>query len=230
MLGIADDEERPRARPQLLPVLLVHVLAGEIEEDLGLQRIGVLKFIDQQVGEALLEVAAHYGVIAQHVARADEEVLKCQRSVLLAFGGKGFGGRTQHIESDAVHVLAPALDSGTNSSFGKGRVARVQPFRCSAVRPPLQRSLARDVIALIQKCELFEWIVEVPAATLLQEFDDHHLEIIGLVAVGVRRQMGLDLFDELAECVANPVQVRAISPPRDEDHVWIFDDLFESPP
>ena len=50
------------------------VVGGEQQKDLGLEGIGVLELVDEKVREALLQLAAHAGVIANEIARLDEEI------------------------------------------------------------------------------------------------------------------------------------------------------------
>ena len=76
LLRVADDEECPRTHGE---VEIRHLGAGlavgrQAHEQLGLQRIGVLELVDQQVAEASLEVMAHVGVIADEIAGANQQV------------------------------------------------------------------------------------------------------------------------------------------------------------
>ena len=51
-------------------------LGGEVEGDLGLERVGVLELVDEDALVARLRAAAHGGMVAEQVARPDEQVLK----------------------------------------------------------------------------------------------------------------------------------------------------------
>ena len=51
-------------------------VAGQEEGDLRLDRIGVLELVDEDVGEAALEVAAAVYIVSQEVARPDEQVVE----------------------------------------------------------------------------------------------------------------------------------------------------------
>src|SRR5665647_3391690 len=55
LLGIADHEELARLEDHVAPVGGQRLAFAEQEDDLGLQRIGVLELVDQQVPEALLQ-------------------------------------------------------------------------------------------------------------------------------------------------------------------------------
>src|SRR5438477_9307208 len=105
LLRIADDEQRSGARPQLSPILLFEILACQIEQDFCLQRIGVLKLVDQHVRKSMLEVTAHGRMIAQHVARECEEILKGERAVPAAFHRECRGGWTKDLERDSMRML-----------------------------------------------------------------------------------------------------------------------------
>ena len=59
---------------------------------LGLQWVGVLKLVDEDVREPLLQVRPHRSVIAQEITRSDEEVDEVQLAdapleILVAFDG-----------------------------------------------------------------------------------------------------------------------------------------------
>ena len=56
LLRIADQEEPAGQRPRLAPVGLARIVGGEEQEDLRLQRIGVLELVDEDPLEALAEI------------------------------------------------------------------------------------------------------------------------------------------------------------------------------
>ena len=62
LLGIADREEGPGPP------------AGDFQEQLGLQRIGVLELVDEDPRVAALKTFAHVAVVPHEVARDEEEV------------------------------------------------------------------------------------------------------------------------------------------------------------
>ena len=179
------------------------------------------------MGEAPLEVATDGAVIAQHVARADEKILKGERAIAPSLSRKRRSGGTQNIESDAVHVLAPALERGTHLVGDGFGVLIEEALGHLAVGPALLHRFVLRVIAFIEECELLEGIVEVSAAPLPEQLPDHRLERVRLIAVGVRRQIGLDLVDQFAQRVADAAQVRPGAPLRHQDDVWVLDDALE---
>src|SRR6478736_2147711 len=74
LLRIADQEKLAGDRTHCAPVRLAGVVCGEKRKDLGLEGISVLEFVDEKVREALLQLAAHAGMIANEIAHLDEEV------------------------------------------------------------------------------------------------------------------------------------------------------------
>ena len=80
LLGIADEEEAAGRRPCLAPVGLGRIVGGEQQQDLGLQRIGVLELIDEHPLEAALKAGADLRVVADQVARAEQQVEEVERA------------------------------------------------------------------------------------------------------------------------------------------------------
>ncbi len=56
-------------------------LGGEQQEQLGLERIGVLKLVHENAGEARLEVLPHGGVVTNQTSGADQQVEKVERAL-----------------------------------------------------------------------------------------------------------------------------------------------------
>ena len=135
LLGIADDEEAAGLRLRLAPVGLARIVGGEEQEDLGLQRIGVLELVDEDALEAALEALAHAPVVAHQVARDEQQIEKIERAVLrlhLAIALQrarelllqerrevGVGGHAELVEPPAQvgdraqHLVARARPDGT---------------------------------------------------------------------------------------------------------------------
>ena len=80
LLGIADQEQRAGPRPDPAPVGLGIVVGGEQQQDLGLQRIGVLELVHEDPLEAGLEAAPHLGVVADEIARAEQQIEEVERA------------------------------------------------------------------------------------------------------------------------------------------------------
>ena len=82
LLGVADQEERARTDLETSPLGRCRIswgLAAQAPEDLRLQRIGVLELVDEDVGETRGERPAHRLVIAQQVARGEEQVVEVEQ-------------------------------------------------------------------------------------------------------------------------------------------------------
>ena len=56
------------------------IVGGEQQEQLGLQRIGILEFVDEEVREALLKRRAHGGVIANQIPRPQQQIEEVERA------------------------------------------------------------------------------------------------------------------------------------------------------
>jgi len=80
LLRIADDEEAARHRRDLAPVVLLRIRGREQQEDLGLERIGILEFVDEDVRESRLETAADAGVAGDQVAGFQQQIEEVERT------------------------------------------------------------------------------------------------------------------------------------------------------
>ena len=74
LLGIADQEQLSRNGTDIAPVGLARIIGGEQQEDLGLEWIGILELVDEEVGKALLQLGANAAVVSNEVARLDQEI------------------------------------------------------------------------------------------------------------------------------------------------------------
>jgi len=83
LLRVADEEEFPRLQLHLAPVLGVLAAAfREEEQNLGLEGVGVLELVNEDVAEALFEVFPRGLVATEHVAREEQEVLEVEDPLL----------------------------------------------------------------------------------------------------------------------------------------------------
>ena len=80
LLGIADEEQRARPRPGASPIRLGVVVSGEQQQNLGLQRIRVLKLVDEDPLEARLESLTDDRVVAHEIARTEEQIEEVERA------------------------------------------------------------------------------------------------------------------------------------------------------
>ena len=78
LLRVADHGEPPGRRRELAPVLVGRdrLIAGEQQGELGLDRVGVLELVDQHDLVAAAEVVARGLVVAQQVARPEQQVVE----------------------------------------------------------------------------------------------------------------------------------------------------------
>ena len=76
LLRITDDEELSSYRAGPAEVPLERVVRRQQQQNLGLQRVGVLELVDEEVGEATLELAPHAVVVADEITREDQQVEK----------------------------------------------------------------------------------------------------------------------------------------------------------
>ena len=94
LLRIPDDEELAGDGGDGAVIGDRGVVGGEEQEQLGLERIGVLELVDEDALEALLERGAHRGDAPDHVARLHQEIdeVEAPRPLLeqlVAPGGAG---------------------------------------------------------------------------------------------------------------------------------------------
>ena len=74
LLGVPHQEELARRGDDLLVVVLRGIVGAQQQQDLGLQRVGVLELVHEEVAEAPLQQGAHRTVVAQQIARAHEQI------------------------------------------------------------------------------------------------------------------------------------------------------------
>jgi len=74
LLRVADHEQLPRFEDDLAPVTRSRFPLAQQQDDLGLQRVGVLELVDQDVAEALLQGTARVAVSGEQVTQATEKV------------------------------------------------------------------------------------------------------------------------------------------------------------
>src|SRR5215510_4337706 len=72
LLGIADDKELAWNRPHSPPVFFIRLVGRQQHQQFGLQRIGVLKLIDEDVCESLLEVRSHPWFFTNQISRTKQ--------------------------------------------------------------------------------------------------------------------------------------------------------------
>ena len=78
LLRIADEKQLAGDGADSAPICAAWIVGGKQKEDLGLEGISVLELVDEEVGEALLQLMTHAGIIANEVAGLNEEVQKIE--------------------------------------------------------------------------------------------------------------------------------------------------------
>ena len=174
LLRIADEEQRARPRPDLPPVGLVGIVGGEQQQDLGLQRIGVLELVDEDAREARLEAAPHAGVVAHQIARAEQQieeveragarlelVVAVDRAAQLALQQRGEVGVRGHPE-----LIEARLERrpGLHHAFARDAVAvgrcRGRSSRCANVRSRDRSTSARLPAVVVRLALVFRRALE----------------------------------------------------------------------
>src|SRR6266478_5604045 len=80
LLRIADEKQLARHRPDAAPVAFSGIVGREQQQDLRLERIGVLKLVDEQMREARLKGLPHSRMADQQIARAQQQIDKIERA------------------------------------------------------------------------------------------------------------------------------------------------------
>ena len=123
LLRIADDEQLAGHGRDAPPVALGRIVGGQQQQDLGLQRIGVLELVDEQMREARWNAARTRGCADEQVARAQQQVDEIERA----------GALLQLLV--AVDDVAQLLVQ-QRREIGSRRRAETRRARASALRTP----------------------------------------------------------------------------------------------
>ena len=116
------------------------LVRGEVEGDLGLQRVGVLKLVDEDALVARLGRVPHRRVVAQQVARPGEQVVERRRAL-----GAARAHTVQHEVAQKPSSLASVAGGGHQVAQASPIVHLLQSVeddgaRIAAVERLLQRS------------------------------------------------------------------------------------------
>ena len=79
LLGVADNKQLARLQRQGVPGLVGNIGiggGGQVEGDFGLQGVGVLELVNQDMGVLPLEMRPRLAIIPQEVARPDQHIVK----------------------------------------------------------------------------------------------------------------------------------------------------------
>ena len=80
LFRIADDEQLAGNRCDPPPVAFGRIVGGQQQQDLGLQRVGVLELVDEDMREPRLERPADARVLRQQIAGAQQQVDEIERA------------------------------------------------------------------------------------------------------------------------------------------------------
>ena len=122
LLGVAHEEEAAR----LDAVAIAVGSGGDEDGQLDLERVGVLELVDEQVRVALAERVAHGRLVAEEVARFDEQVVEREPA-----GPPPLLGRRQREPADGVEEVDDGVVVHARQQFllrrfrGRARVAHV---------------------------------------------------------------------------------------------------------
>ena len=107
LLGIADDEQPTRKRPESVPVGVVGGVVGsggEPDRDLELDRVGVLELVEEDAAVAIVQGGPDRGLGCDEPSGEDEEVVELEGAELGSLDGGFEHPATDH---DAEHLSAP---------------------------------------------------------------------------------------------------------------------------
>ena len=112
LFGVADDEEFAGGGACGAPVVGIFG-GGEQQDEFGLERVGVLEFVDQQGFEAPAEVLAGAGMVANQVAGVEQEVVEGEfaggAAAVGVPGDEVVEGEEQAVERGAAHGVGELL-------------------------------------------------------------------------------------------------------------------------
>ncbi len=108
---------------------LARIVRREQQQQLRLQRIGVLELVDEDAREALLEVPPHLAVVANQVARAEQQVEEVERAFARLERARSASTHAQQLAVQQRGEVGVGAQPGTSSSATQQRVARVEDLR-----------------------------------------------------------------------------------------------------
>ena len=82
LLRIADEKEPAGERPGVSPILLARIVGGKQQQNLRLQRVGILELVDEDPLEAFLEARTYLTVAAHEIPCEEQQIEKVERAVL----------------------------------------------------------------------------------------------------------------------------------------------------
>ena len=104
-------------------------LRGEQEEELRLDRVGVLKLVDQHVPIALPQIPPHVGVLAEQPGRQHEEVVEAEHPDPQALLGELHGRPADESDREAVPMREPAVEMTAHRAILGAQGPEIAPQR-----------------------------------------------------------------------------------------------------
>ena len=168
LLGIAHDEEGAGPGRDTPPVVAVGVrIARQQQQDLGLERIGVLELVDQHASVALPKFAASTRVLAQQLGRQHKQVLECDVATGLSLARVALAGRPGHAQRHGIPVSPPVPEQPVRPtavpSESPGVLAEplCRELAGRGVGPALLNRLRLDSVELGHRVEQHRGVVPV---------------------------------------------------------------------
>lgn len=93
-----------------MPVGLFRIIRRQKQHHLGLDGIGVLEFVDQQVRETIAEVFANLGLVAEQSRRLQQKILVIQPAQVAPQFSVCLHGVLEHTHDDGIPPMTPFFD------------------------------------------------------------------------------------------------------------------------
>ena len=180
LFGVADDEEFAGRGLRGAPVVGVFG-GGEQQDEFGLERVGVLEFVDQQGFEAPAEVLAGAGVVADQVAGVEQEVVEGEfaggAAAVGVPGDEVVEGAEQAVERGAAHGVGElvAVVGRVVPEFAGFGVALVLAGRADCRIGGEQRHAAGESVGV--------FAVSLAAAQVVESLQQRGNAVVGFRAV-----------------------------------------------
>src|SRR5689334_6104459 len=182
LFRIADDEQLAALGHDVLPPRFVGIRGGQQQQQLRLQRIGVLEFVHEDASKAFLEVAPDVPIVPYKIARAHQQIEKIERALPLL---------QRLVSVDARQQLAlekrRQLGIRSNLEFSKRegeRISRLEHLR------------ARDALSVRRPAPL-PTPLEIPIAVKLDKTPLQAIEVVRSntleIAAGTANRRGVDI-------------------------------------
>ena len=219
LLGIADDEELAGDGARAREVVLEGIVGREQEQDLGLEGVGVLELVDEQVREALLELAADGRVLLDEVPGEQEQVEEVEPPAARLARAVGLHERAEIFAQAGGEVGVGLAEEGVESALGRLPL-REGLLAGDVLGEPLATALPPPELAPRERAQLlFEPVVVAPADVLAPlELRDEALDLEQALRAPVApvegpRREGGQRREVVHQPIDLPVAVERVAPP-----------------